>query len=68
MGWCMKQISDLKKEYYETKVHSAETYISKSDYREDLKTLHMKIDAYAAKNDAQFSKILERIESKADKK
>ena len=65
--WCVKQINDLKKDYYETKIHAAQTYITKIDYREDIKTLHAKIDAYQAKNEIHYSKILEKLDSKVDK-
>ena len=65
--WLIKQVGDLKKEHYETKVHAAETYVPRSDYREDIKTLHLKLDAHAAKQDAQFAKILERLDRKQDK-
>lgn len=65
--WLVKQVNELKKEHYETKVHAAESYVPRADYREDIKTLHLKMDAHAAKQDAQFNKILEKLDSKQDK-
>lgn len=65
--WLVKEVSDLKIEHYETKTHAAQTYVQKNDYREDVKTLHLKIDAFAAKQDAMFTRILDKLDSKADK-
>lgn len=74
IGWLFKIANDLredqslmKKDHYETKLHAAETYVSKGDYRDDLKSLHLKMDAHAAKNDANMQKILDKLDGKQDK-
>lgn len=65
--WLFKQVNELKADYYETKIHAAQTYISRSDYREDLKSLHLKIDAHAERQNANMNKILDKLDGKADK-
>lgn len=67
IAWILRQMADLRKEHYETKIHAAETYVPRSDYRDDLKSLHLKIDAYASKQDSNIQKILDKLENKKDK-
>jgi len=54
--WCMKQINDLKADYYETKIHAANTYVKHDEYRQDIQKLDGKMD-----------RLLEKVENKADK-
>jgi len=54
--WCMKQINDLKADYYETKIHAANTYVKHDEYRQDIQKLDRKMD-----------RLLEKVENKADK-
>ncbi len=56
LGWCIMQINNLKKEHYETRIHSAETYVKYEDYREDIRSFHAKLD-----------KINDKLDNKADK-
>lgn len=66
--WLFKQVNELKKDYYETKVHAAQTFVAKDDYRDDLKSLHIKLDVHAAKQEAMAQKIYDKLDGKVDKK
>ena len=75
MGWLWsvvinmrKEISSLRVNHYETKIQASETYVSKADYRTDLKAIHHKLDNMSEKQDRFYEKISDKLSAKADKK
>lgn len=63
VGWCINQIMQIRREnrsfrddFYETKIHAANTFVKHEDYRQDIQQLNTKMD-----------RIIDKLEGKADK-
>ena len=62
-----KENDDLKEDQFKSRLHVAQTYLKKDEYREDLKSLHVEIKSIASKNEMYYQKIMDRLNTKADK-
>lgn len=56
IAYLWKQVTDLKEDHYETKVHAAQIYVTQEQYEKDRNRLEYKVD-----------KILEKVEGKQDR-
>lgn len=56
IAYLWKQVTDLKEDHYETKVHAAQIYVTQEQYEKDRDRLEYKVD-----------KILDKLGDKADR-
>lgn len=58
--WLWRKITGLE-------LKLASEYIHKDDYKEELKSLHIKFDSMMAKQDSQYEKLIDKLDAKVDK-
>tara|TARA_A100000172_G_C3029606_1_gene106151 strand:- start:758 stop:1027 length:270 start_codon:yes stop_codon:yes gene_type:complete len=67
LGIIWKKLEMLQKKTSDTQLNVAQNYVTKSEYRDDIKSLHLKMDAFFTKQESCFERVFDKLDSKADK-